>query len=109
MAWETALDDLLNHTVTISPHTGRDVEKKPTYGTAVSYPAKVVMKSRYFRNAKGIETVGRGTVYVKTTTVPGANDELTMPSGFEPLTPPIVDVLPHYDDEGLHHVELIIG
>lgn len=113
MAWDVALDDLLTHTVTTEPQTAIDVDGKPTYGAAVSHKAKIVLRTRYVRAADGRQIAGRGTVYLKTpAAVPSAKDRLTMPAGFEPLVPPILDVRPHYDEDGasvVHHVELVIG
>lgn len=109
MALDSELLDLFIHTVTLKPFTGKDVDAKPSYGTATTPKAKIVLKTRYLRASDGREIVGRGTLYLDVTTVPSAKDELTMPTGFEPLKPPILDVRPHYDTQGLHHVELIIG
>lgn len=110
MAWDVELEDLFIHSVTTKPHSGPDVNGKPTYGTAVTHKAKIVLKTRYIRTSDGRQIAGRGTLYLKKpTAVPGAKDELTMPAGFEPLKPPILDVRPHYDLDGLHHVELVIG
>lgn len=114
MAFDAELDELFVHTVTIVPQSSTDVDNQPTYGTAVSHRAKIALRTRYIRTASGREIAGRGTVYVvaasgATLSVPGAKDRLTMPTGFEPLIPPVLDVRPHYDEEGLHHVELVIG
>lgn len=110
MAWDSELEDLFIHTVTTKPYGAPTVDGKPAYGTAVSHKAKIVLETRYVRDAAGRTVQGRGTVYLKKPdSVPGVKDELTMPSGFEPSKPPMLDVRPHYDLDGLHHVELVIG
>ena len=109
MPMDPALECLFIHTVGIEPHTGNDVDGKPTFGTSVDYKAKIVMGKSYSRGAGGREIEGTGKVYIKTTTVPVTKDRLTLPTGFTPLIPPIDDVRPHYDEVGLHHVEILIG
>jgi len=36
----------------------------------------------------------------------GKADQITLPAGFVPATPPLISVQPHYDEAGLHHLEV---
>lgn len=109
MAWDAEFDELLPHTITLRPKTGQDADRKPTYGAAVESKARIELKSRLIRTAEGAELMGRGTVFAPLASVPSTEDELTLPAGFAPLKPPIMAVLPQYDEDGLHHVEIVIG
>ena len=101
--------DMMPASVSISPRTDVDGAGKPTFGTAVSYKARIEMRNVRSRDAQGREIVGRGIVFLATTTIPGSNSKITLPAGYDPLVPVLLEVRPVPDEYGTHHVELIIG
>lgn len=101
-------------TVTIAPWISDDANANPTYGTAVSYSARISIKDELVRSHDGREIVAKGKVYLAAglqpiTTVPTTRDKITLPSQYVPTNPPILDVIPSQDQFGIHHVELVIG
>ena len=102
-------EDMMAHTITVEPYSGQNNYGEATYGAAVTYKARVQMKSEWIRDVEGREVRARGRAYVSTTTVLGAKDRLTLPSQFTPTQPPILDVHPAYDEDTLHHVVLMLG
>ena len=103
MSLALALKKFFYHTVTIAPRTGRNNYALPTYGTAVSYSAKIEQSGKLVMNQQGEEVVGRYTIYLDTTTPPDVNGNLTMPSGFETVNQ-IIAVRPVNDQNGMNHV-----
>jgi hypothetical protein len=104
-----AFRDWFHATVTIEPRTGHD-GFKPTYGAAVSYEARIELQSKFTRDLMGQEVTARGRVFLATSTIPGAEDLLTLPSELEPTTPPIVNISPKYDEGGtVDHVVVAFG
>ena len=100
---------LMNKTVTVEPFALEDEYGVASYGSPNSYRARVEMKSSLVRDAQGHELVARGLVYLATAAIPGPKDRLTLPAGYEPRQPPILDVRPVEDEGGVHHVVLAIG
>lgn len=92
-------------TVTIEPQSAVDKSAKPTYGTAVTYSARIQIREEYRMNAHGDVVHSKGRVYL--TPVVGASmprtgiDRLTLPVNVYLVTqPPIVDVEPKIDEVG---------
>jgi len=103
MALAIALKKFFYHTITIAPRSGYDEYAKPTYGTTVSYKAKIEQSGKLVMNQQGEEVVGRYTIYLDTTTPPDVNGNLTMPTGFETVNQ-IIAVRPVTDHNGINHV-----
>lgn len=101
--------DFMPHTVTVEPYSGQSAYGESTYGTAVTYPARVEMKSRRLAGLGGVEIAARGRIFLGTTTVPSAKDRITLPASFVPTQPPILDASPVNDESGIHHVVVFIG
>lgn len=101
--------DLMPATVTVAPRTGVDAAGNPTFGAAVSYKARVEMRSVRSRDVNGREIVGRGIVYLATTTAPNRNGKVTLPSGYDPQVPVLLEVRQVEDEFGVHHIELVIA
>ena len=100
---EAELIALLPHTITVTPYSSQNRYGEPTYGAAQSYKALVQQKVRQVRDLAGEERVSMVTVYVNTTAAITPRDKLTLPSGFTPQTPPIIQVARQSDEVGLHH------
>ena len=92
--------DLMPDTVTLEPWTGQDGYGEPTYGDPVTYPARVVGKTRLVRTVSGEEKVSTVTVYLGA--VPGASpqDRVTLPSRFVPQQPIILAIERIPDETG---------
>lgn len=97
---------LMVQTVTLTPWTGQNAYGEPTYGTAVSYTARVEGKVRMVRDSIGVERVSTVAVYLATTTSISPKDKLTLPSGWTPQSPPLLAVQRHADDSGDSHMVL---
>lgn len=87
---------LMGQSVSVAPFSGRDGYGEPTYGSAVTYRARVVGKIRNVRSASGQEVVSSQTVYLMTAAVVTPLDKLTLSTGFvgstaaDRTTPPIL-------------------
>ena len=103
--------DMMKSTVTVAPLTGRARDGAPTYGTAVSYKARISYKNRTIRRANEQEVLSRGEVWTNGTTAIDVEDQLTLPAGSPgSLTPPILDVqMPRDEDGNIHHTKIIFG
>lgn len=93
-----------NQTVTIEPKSGKDGYNKPTFGTAVSYKAKIEQSVENVRTDDNTEVVSSRKVFLNTQTAPSTTDQLTLPTGFEPLQPKILAVRIVTDDIGINHI-----
>lgn len=100
---ESDLLSLMPHNITVAPWSSQNAYGEPTYGSAVSYTARVVGKMRMVRDANGTERVSTVTCYVATTASIGPKDKLTLPSGWTPASPPIIAVQRVSDESGDHH------
>lgn len=79
----------------------------PTFSTAASsWPAYYEAGSRMARAINGVQQVASATIYVLSSSASiGPQDRLTLPDGRQPKLLR-VDVL--NDDEGQHHLELLV-
>jgi len=100
--------DLMPHTVTVAPVSSIDGFGNPTFGTAVSYTARVVGKVQMVRTVRGEEKSSTKTVYLATTTVIAPDALVTLPAGEVPLSPPILAVGTFPDEAGAHHTVLFL-
>lgn len=108
---EAELLDLMPASVTVKPFTGQDQFTNPTFGAAIAYQCRVSIKDEYVRSKDGREIAARGRVYIPVTSAATftTRDQITMPAGYVPANPPILDVQPEQDETGVHHVVLVIG
>lgn len=109
MSFEADLADLMPHTVTIAPRSSQDEYGAPTYGTAVSYSARVVEKATRYVDVEGRENVASTVVWGRghaSTGIPNVGPEarLTLPDG---STPAIVSFEVYPDDGGDHHFKIV--
>ena len=95
-------------TITLEPWTGQDDYGKPTYGAAVTHPARVEVRSRRLAGSAGVDILARGRIFLATTTVPSNKDRLTLPLWAAPTQPPILDVQPHLGN-GMDHIAIYFG
>lgn len=103
------LADLFVNTVTIEPLSSRDAAGKPTYGTAQSYSARIVIKGQALRTLDGTVILGRGLVDILTTGAIGTQDRLTLPAAFVPRQPPILAARLVYGESQALYTQILIG
>lgn len=99
--------DMMPHTVTLAPRTGLNDHGEPTYGTAVSYQARVSYRSHKVRGPDGEDVMARGAVWLQSTALAKVTDRLVLPEGETPAV--ILAVEKHADEAGGHHVKIHFG
>jgi len=103
----TPLKKFFIWTVTIEPFISEDYSGSPTYGDPVEYKAKIERQERITRTLDQHTIRSRRLIYLYTTyTGITTKDRLTLPAGFEPLQPKILDVRITHDHQGVHHIVL---
>ena len=106
---------LMNQTVTVAPRTGVDGFGRPTYGTAVSYKARLVGKRRQVINAAGQQVVSDQTAYLYGAPAVDPQSKVTLSTGDVGSTsalainPPILAVGRFPDETGWHHSVLYLA
>jgi hypothetical protein len=104
------LADLFDRTVTIEPFALQTAAGKPTYGAAVTYAARVIMKDVGVRTVEGTTIIGKGTIYLPGVYVVTTRDRLTLPAGIlSPSQPPILSVSVSDDEMAGSYTTLVIG
>lgn len=81
---DPALHDMLTETVTLQAYTGMDQYGKPSYGSAVPYPARVAYRVTTLTNAQGQERTSTTTVYLDGAVPITLKDRLVLPDGTAP-------------------------
>jgi len=90
-----------------------------TFSTATkTVPARIEQETRLVRDAQGREVVSVATVFMRPTAsddstyIPTIKDQITLPAGYEPRTPPIINIMRDNDviseGGGVHHWEIAI-
>jgi hypothetical protein len=79
------------------------------YDTAISYLARIEMKNHLIVGKDGKVITARGKVFILSSTIPNIKDRWTLPSGYIPTQPPVLDVNVVDDESGNHHVTLELG
>ena len=111
-----AFQHLATDTVSIANQSGFDGYGDPTYGSAVTYPARVVGEQKLIRGFSGAEVVARLTVYVLAAVSVQPTARVTLSTGgmvnsteASALSPPILGAKREPDQSGLHHTTLYFG
>ena len=103
----TPLKKFFTEIVTITPWISEDEFGKPVYGTPCQINAKIERQERAARDAQGITIRSRRLIYLfSIDTSFTTKDLLTLPVGYEPLEPKIIDVRIVSDTNGVHHIVL---
>jgi hypothetical protein len=97
------LSDMFPHTILHRSVTVDGMGTPSSYGTSTSWKARVRGHTRLVRDFAGRETVS--TVKVTIKGKPGVKqfDEITLPTGWAPQKPPLINVSWEPDEGGLHH------
>jgi hypothetical protein len=111
MAISAGLKLLFDTTVTIEPRSSVDEYDKPTYGSAVTYPAHIERSADFVRGEFGPEVVNRRKVFLYHTAwtsanIPTVNDRLTLDANHNGIKPQIMMVQISSDEKGISHVVL---
>ena len=104
-----SIDDFLDcmpDTVIHSEFSSRDAYNVPTYGSPVSYSARVVEKPTWVRAFNGSEVVARGWVWIGAALIVNPQDQLQLPDG---TTPPLLAAEHYPDENGDHHTKVFYG
>ncbi len=122
MAFESEFLSMMPYTVTVEPYVGYDRDNVATFGTAVTFRARIVGKVISLRrsdkeDATPVFDVYLGGIVQGNSVIPvgnilmTTNDRLTLPvnQGWVDETPVIFAVARSTDEEGHHHVKLQCG
>ena len=105
MPLHVALSKFFNQTVTIAPWASADDYNKPTYGTAVSYKAKIESDRRMIRTDFDMEEKSTRKIFLNTiVTTITTKDQLTLPAAFAPINPKILSIRTVTDVSGISHI-----
>lgn len=105
---------MMPNTVQLAARSGSDEFGAPTFGSDVSYRARLVYIRRMVRNAQGQEVVSNMTVHLATNALVSPQDRVTLSTGDVgsteswSLTPPILSVGRLPDKAGWHHTVLYL-
>ena len=117
MALDLQLEALMIHRVIVDHFTGLSTDGYGvrTYDTSSTFKARIEFKSRITKDKDMKDAVSTTTIFTppydtagSTAAVIGLSDRVTLPTQFFPRKPPIINVEPHYDHEGPHHIEVYL-
>lgn len=95
----------------ISPKISTDAYNRPTYGTSVSYSARIVFGTHLVRDKNGELVPSSGTAWIASTAYfkpedkfEYLRDDAPSPGDYTQLFPIRIDTFP--DETGMHHTRL---
>ena len=102
--------ELMPFTVTVAPKSGQNQYNEETYGTAVSYQARIAGKIMELRDSRGEESTTTFEVWLDTVDTISPDAQLTL-TGAEWIdtTPEIFTVRRVTDENGNSHVQISCG
>ncbi len=118
MTWDRELEDLQGSTIVYSTLASMTLAGAPTFSTATyTIKARIEHETKHVRDTYGQEVVSVTQVYLKPTSTTGSTypepsitGQITLPSGYTPSAPPIINVRRHNDavseGGGVHHYEV---
>lgn len=120
MTWDRELEDFTGVTVVYSTQATLSLSGAQVFSTlSYTIKARVEHNTKLVRDVYGKEVVSQTQVFLKpisttgaTYTAPSITGLITLPSGYTPRTPPIINVL-RLDDaisegSGVHHYEVLL-
>ena len=108
---DAELIELMVHTITVEPPAGTYSDRgQPAFGAAVSYACYIdpVKGEEIVRTSSGEERRATYRIYVNATSAISPEGRLTLPSGYDPQQPPMLASALRSDENGAHHVELMV-
>jgi hypothetical protein len=117
MTYDRDFNDFLTTTVIYAAHASMSLSGAQTFSTAsITVPARIEQETKLVRDTYGKEVVSMTQVFLRPTSSTGSTftptikDQITLPSGYVPATPPIINVRRHNDvaseGGGTHHWEI---
>lgn len=94
---DPVLAAMLTETVTIAPYTGHNAYGVPTYGAAVSYPARIQREFQTLSTNVGPQLVEETRLFLDGNAVVDERSRITLPDG---AAPPIEGIKPVRDELG---------
>jgi hypothetical protein len=101
MAWDTDLETLFPHWVTVEPYAAQDAYGEATYGDPAPYRARVEQTTRRVLTRDGQERVSGTVTYLVADRPIDPRSKLTLPDG---TTPVILSVESAVDEDGTYYV-----
>lgn len=98
--------DLMPATVTVQTFVGRDSYGTASYGSPITFSARVTYKNDYIRVATGEQVVSRGHIWIATVEDVTVQDLITLPDG---TTPPLLAVEQIADESGPLYTKVYFG
>lgn len=96
---------VMKQTVLIAPVSATDLHGKYTYGTDVSYKCRIQGKVQIVKDLQNNERVSNTTIYIAANSLIDPRSRITLPSGYYPQQPMIINAEPEYGPNGsIHHV-----
>jgi head-tail adaptor len=109
VSFDEAFLSFMDSTVTVSTRSGHSNYGEATYSTSsATYRARIVEKPGFIREAAGETIQFSHTLWIRSTGSVSitATDRITLPDGTKP---PIVAVERIPDEDGEHHVKVMLG
>lgn len=106
---DAELADMFPATVGHTPYSSQDSYGEAAYGSNTNYPAKIDGRQRVIRDVQGRLVNASYTVIFGQYVDVGVKDKITLPSGYTPQTPPILQVAKHTDMDGNHHTTVYMA
>jgi len=99
--------DFMPQTVVVEPWVSyKGGGSGSNYGTAVSYGCRIEMKNHLVVDRSGKTVTAKGRVFLLSADILDIRDRVTLPVGYVPLQPILLDVNINDDENGNHHVTL---
>jgi hypothetical protein len=119
MTYDRDFNDFLTTTVTYAAHASMSLSGAQTFSTAsLVVPARIEQETKLVRDVYGKEVVSQTQVFMRPTSSTGSTyyptikDQITLPSGYVPATPPIINVTRQNDvaseGGGVHHWQVLL-
>ena len=93
---------MMPYTVTIEPWVSFDAWGAAIYGAAVTYTARIEHRRKQVLNVAGEMVTSMQTVFLATETDIDPASRLTLPAGWSPSQPPIIQTARLTDESGLY-------
>jgi len=76
-----SISHLMKETIVVEPYSSKDAYGKITYGSEVSYKARVEDKETIIRDTKNNEVVSTGRIFIAGEKTLTTEDRITLPNG----------------------------
>lgn len=92
--------DMLVSEITYAPFVSRDAYGEPTFGSPVTYEARVIRKHKMVRNVEGQQVISTAHIWVGGIPFVSPQDKITLDDGTHP---PIIAIERFEDEIGPSH------